>query len=54
MRVEAFGNADNLMSAACLAQQGYRLVRVPVGKEDLYRDLRGFEACLQRAAGLMS
>ena len=54
MRVEAFGNADNLMIAACLAQQGYPLVRVHVGKDDIGRDLRGFKARLQRAAGLMS
>ena len=42
------------MIAACLAQQGYPLVRVHVGEEELYRDLRGFKARLQRAAGLMS
>ena len=50
MRVENFGNADNLMIDACLAEQGHRLVRVNVADGDLYRDLRGFEECLRLAA----
>ena len=50
MRVENFGNADNLMIDACLAEQGHPLVRVNVADRDLYRDLRGFEECLRLAA----
>src|SRR5215217_3554526 len=50
MRVENFGNADNLMIDACLAEQGHPLVRVNVADGDLYRDLRGFEECLRLAA----
>jgi len=47
MRVEDFGNADNLMIDACLAEQGHPLVRVNVADGELYRDLRGFEECLR-------
>ena len=55
MRVEDFGNADNLMIDACLAEQGHPLVRVSVADGDLYRDLRGFEECLRLAAkGLLT
>ncbi len=50
MRVEDFGNADNLMIGACLAEQGHPLVRVHVAGGDLYRDLRGFQKCFRRAA----
>src|SRR5215207_2830539 len=50
MRVENFGNADNLMIDACLAEQGHPLVRVNVADRDLYRDLRGFGECLRLAA----
>jgi nucleoside 2-deoxyribosyltransferase len=49
MRVEDFGNADNLMIDACLAEQGHPLVRVNVADGDRYRDLRGFEECLRLA-----
>jgi nucleoside 2-deoxyribosyltransferase len=50
MRVEDFGNADNLMIDACLAEQGHPLVRVNVPDGDLYCDLAGFEECLRLAA----
>jgi nucleoside 2-deoxyribosyltransferase len=50
MRVEDFGNADNLMIDACLAEQEHPLVRVSVADGDRYRDLRGFEECLRLAA----
>ena len=50
MRVEDFGNADNLMIDACLAEQEHPLVRVNVADGDRYRDLRGFEECLRLAA----
>src|SRR4051812_35108413 len=50
MRVEDFGNADNLMIDACLAEQGHPLVRVSVADGDRYRDLRGFAECLRLAA----
>ena len=49
MRVEDFGNADNLMIDACLAEQGHRLVRVNVAVGDPYCDLAGFEECLRLA-----
>src|SRR4051795_6701417 len=50
MSVEDFGNADNLMIDACLAEQGRPLIRVNVADGDLYRDLRGFAECLRLAA----
>jgi hypothetical protein len=50
MRVEDFGNAENLMIDVCLAEQGHPMVRVSVAEGDLYRDLRGFEECLRLAA----
>jgi nucleoside 2-deoxyribosyltransferase len=49
MAIENFGNADNLMLDASLAEQGHSLLRVDVAPEQRYRDLRGFEACLQAA-----
>jgi len=49
MLVEDFGNADNLMIDACLAEGGYPMVRIEVAEKDRFRDLRGFEACLELA-----
>jgi nucleoside 2-deoxyribosyltransferase len=50
MLVEDFGNADNLMIDACLAEGGFPMVRMDVAEEDRFRDLRGFEACLELAS----
>jgi nucleoside 2-deoxyribosyltransferase len=50
MLVEDFGNADNLMIDAALAEQGHEIVRIAAPPADRFRDLTGFEACLQRAA----
>ncbi|HVM78735.1 MAG TPA: hypothetical protein VMU06_06930, partial [Stellaceae bacterium] len=49
MLVEDFGNADNLMLDACLAEGGFPMVRMEVAEENRFRDLRGFEACLRLA-----
>jgi nucleoside 2-deoxyribosyltransferase len=49
MAIEDFGNADNLMLDASLAEQGHTLIRIDAAPEQRYRDLRGFEACLQAA-----
>jgi nucleoside 2-deoxyribosyltransferase len=48
MMVENFGNADNLMLDACLADAGAAMVRAPVACP--LSDLAGFEACLRLAA----
>jgi nucleoside 2-deoxyribosyltransferase len=50
MTVEDFGNADNLMIDAGLAAQGFPIVRIDAPPAERYRDLTGFEICLQRAA----
>ena len=50
MSVEDFGNADNLMIDACLAEQGRPLVRVEARADELFAALDGFEACLRLAA----
>lgn len=47
MTIEDYGNSDNLMIDGCLAEQGHPLVTVEVRPENLFRDLRGFEACLR-------
>ena len=48
MLVEDFGNADNLMLDACLADTGAPIVRA--AKTCALADLAGFEACLRLAA----
>ena len=50
MTVEDFGNADNLMIDAALAEQGHEIVRIAVPPAERFRDLTGFETCLRRAA----
>src|SRR5215217_3105026 len=50
MSIEDFGNADNLMIDACLAEQGRPLVRVEARADELFAALDGFEACLRMAA----
>ncbi len=46
--VEDFGNADNLMLDACLADAGAPMVRA--ARSCALADLAGFEACLRLAA----
>jgi nucleoside 2-deoxyribosyltransferase len=50
MTIEDFGNADNLMIDATLAEQGRSLIRHQTTGEGRFRDLTGFEACLRLAA----
>ena len=50
MSVEDFGNADNLMIDACLAEQGRPLIRFEGRTDELFAALDGFEACLRMAA----
>jgi len=49
LTVEDFGNADNLMIDAALAEQGHPIVRI-AAPADRFRALAGFERCLQQAA----
>jgi nucleoside 2-deoxyribosyltransferase len=49
LMVEDFGNADNLMLDACLADAGAPVVRATT--TCALADLAGFEACLRLAAG---
>jgi len=50
MTVEDFGNADNLMIDAALAEQGHEIVRIAARPADRFHDLTGFETCLRHAA----
>jgi nucleoside 2-deoxyribosyltransferase len=50
MTIEDFGNADNLMIDATLAEQGRSMVRHHAMGDARFRDLTGFEACLRLAA----
>jgi nucleoside 2-deoxyribosyltransferase len=50
MSIEDFGNADNLMIDACLAEQGRPLVRIETSEKERFTALAGFKACLERAA----
>jgi nucleoside 2-deoxyribosyltransferase len=55
MRVEDFGNADNLMIDVSVALGGHPIVRHAVPQDQRYRDLTGFEECLRMAqASFMS
>lgn len=49
MSVEDFGNADNLMIDACLAEQGRIFHRLAVPPEERFRAMDGFIACLKEA-----
>lgn len=53
MSVEDFGNADNLMIDACLAEQGRRFHRIEVAGRDRFRNLDRFIACLEEAQRAM-
>jgi nucleoside 2-deoxyribosyltransferase len=50
MTIEDFGNADNLMIDAALAGQGHPIIRCSTPAADRFRNLSGFETCLQLAA----
>lgn len=47
--IENFGNADNLMLDACLADQGCPLVRRRTAEAERFTNLEGFIACLELA-----
>lgn len=49
MAIEDFGNVDNLMLEACLAEQGYPIVRWQCRSKQRFTDLGGFQACLDLA-----
>ncbi len=49
MKVEDYGNADNLMIDASLAIGGCPTVRRKTAQGERYRDLGGFEECLRMA-----
>jgi nucleoside 2-deoxyribosyltransferase len=46
MEIENFGNADNLMLDACLAEQGRPIVRRRTSEAERFTALDGFVACL--------
>jgi nucleoside 2-deoxyribosyltransferase len=50
MTIENFGNADNLMIDAALAEQGHPIIRHDASPEDRFHDLAAFEECLRLAA----
>jgi nucleoside 2-deoxyribosyltransferase len=51
MRIEDFGNVDNLMIDACFAQQGVdHFVHRTAAEATALDDLEGFVACLARAS----
>jgi nucleoside 2-deoxyribosyltransferase len=51
MTIENFGNSDNLMIDAALTEQGTPMVRHRATPEQAFRDVTGFRACLELAAG---
>ena len=50
MSVEDFDQVDNLMLESAIVEAGFEVVRTDVPADRLYRDLRGFEACVEQAA----
>jgi nucleoside 2-deoxyribosyltransferase len=54
MTIENYGNTDNLMIDATLAEEGRSIVRRAAKGEARYRDLTGFEECLRLAAETLS
>jgi len=54
MAIEDFGNTDNLMIDATLAEQGRSVLRRGVTGERRFRDLTGFEACLRLATDIFT
>ncbi|SFK34583.1 nucleoside 2-deoxyribosyltransferase [Methylocapsa palsarum] len=49
MFIEDYGNSDNLMIDACLAEQGHPLVRRKTSLAERFADLGGYLECLQLA-----
>jgi nucleoside 2-deoxyribosyltransferase len=54
MAIEDFGNSDNLMIDAALAEQGMPMVRHHAAPDQCLRDLTGFKACLELAAARLA
>jgi nucleoside 2-deoxyribosyltransferase len=54
MEIEDFGNADNLMIDAGLAEQGAALVRPRGAPASRFRDLEGFARCLAQAGASLA
>jgi hypothetical protein len=50
MKIEDFGNADNLMIDATLIEQGRPVVRYAAPPNARFQDFTAFEACLRLAA----
>ncbi len=50
MAVEDFDQVDNLMLESAVVEAGFEVVRTDVPADRLYRDLQGFEACVEQAA----
>jgi hypothetical protein len=50
MKIEGFGNADNLMIDATLIEQGRPVVRYAAPPNARFQDFTAFEACLRLAA----
>ena len=50
MAIEDFGNAENLMIEAAFVEQGHPIIRHPAQESERFRDLTGFEQCLELAA----
>ncbi|HLY54529.1 MAG TPA: nucleoside 2-deoxyribosyltransferase [Stellaceae bacterium] len=53
MSIEDFGNVDNLMIDAAVAELGCPIIRHPAPPDRLYQDLDGFEACLRMAVATL-
>jgi len=49
MTIENYGNADNLMLDACVAEQGHPLVTRQTAADERFTNLQGFVTCLERA-----
>jgi nucleoside 2-deoxyribosyltransferase len=49
MTIEDYGNADNLMIDGRFAEQQRAIVRIVTTEAQRFRDLRGFELCLEAA-----
>ena len=50
MAIEDFDQVDNLMLESAIVEAGFDVVRTAVPADRLYRDLQGFEACVEQAA----
>ena len=52
MQIETFGLADNLMLTGAVQDSGGTWITTSAGKDQLYTQLAGFEACLEAAQRL--